>query len=231
MRWIEFKSLYGKIWTCYETKWLLHHASPTSYNIDCYCILRAVFHSLAFDASVHFDIAEVQVNKFIYTNPDLSKEKTRLSSQPTTRGCKWMLLCCKVFSLTSPFTFLCDDIMTSRSPGKKHPILPTAWPWAGSAKQRSLEIMQEKNKKLAIFLSPFELLVGLYHMHKLVRKRSTTYTHMCSLHTAFYISKTIMCLMEINKEDPPGVNRNSSNSKEQCAPCKILQNPNDYLHI
>ena len=46
--------------------------------------------------------------------------------------------------LTSPFTFLCDDIMTSRSPGKKHPILPTAWPCAGSAKQRSLEIMQDK---------------------------------------------------------------------------------------
>ena len=83
------------------------------------------------------------------------------------------------------------DIITSRSPGKKHPILPTAWPWAGSAEQRSLEIMQEKNKKLAIFLCPFELLVGLYHTQKLVRKRSTTSTHMCSLHTAFYASKTI----------------------------------------
>ena len=104
--WIEFKSLYGKIWTCYETKWLLHHASPT-YRF--YCNLRVVFHSLAFDASVHFDIAEVRVNNFTPTQICPRKRLDYLhNQQPEVPGYQWMLLCCKVFSLTSPFTFLCE---------------------------------------------------------------------------------------------------------------------------
>ena len=135
-----------------------------------------MFHSLAFDASVHFDIAEVRVNKFTPTQICPRKRLDYLhNQQPEVISYQWMLLCCKVFSLTSPFTFLCDDIMTSRSPGKKHPILPTAWPWAGSAKQRSLENHAGKKQETC----------------HLVRKRSTTSTHMCSLHTAFYASKTI----------------------------------------
>ena len=196
-----------------------------------------MFHSLAFDASVHFDIAEVRVNKCTPTQICPRKRLDYLhNQQPEVTSYQWMLLCCKVFSLTSPFTFLCDDIITSRSPGKKHPILPTAWPWAGSAKQRSLEIMQEKNKKLAIFLCPFELLVGLYHIQKLVRKRSTTSTHMCSLHTASYASKRIQsCAWWKSTTDIPlewiGTRQIQRRSNAHLAKTKILQNPHDYVHI